>query len=70
MDLRDLRREYALSGLSEADLATNPFVQFKQWFNEINVPETIDASAMVLATVDHQNRPHQRTVLLLSLIHI
>ena len=63
-DLSDLRREYALAGLDEADLADCPFTQFGRWFDAINRPDTLDANAMILATVDEHSRPSQRTVLL------
>lgn len=66
MDLRDLRREYARSGLSEEDLSSSPYQQFQTWFDDINRPETIDSTAMVLATVGADNQPMQRTVLLKS----
>lgn len=66
MDLHDLRREYARSGLSEEDLAASPFSQFESWFNIINQPGTIDATAMILATAGADGIPTQRTVLLKS----
>jgi len=66
MDLHDLRREYARSGLSEEDLAANPTAQFQDWFNIINQPGTIDATAMIVATVSKEGIPSQRTVLLKS----
>lgn len=66
MDLKDLRRDYLLAGLAEADLAASPFDQFSQWFDVINLPDTIDSSAMVLATVNTSGQVSQRTVLLKS----
>ena len=32
--IRRLRKEYALAGLSEAELAPDPFAQFAEWFDE------------------------------------
>lgn len=66
MDLKELRREYLLSGLTEADLAESPVDQFGRWFDEINRPDTIDSTAMVLATVNAEAQVSQRTVLLKS----
>lgn len=63
-DLSELRREYALAGLDETDLADCPFTQFGRWFDAINRPDTLDANAMILATVDEHSQPSQRTVLL------
>jgi len=35
MDLRDLRRDYRISGLDVADLDPDPIVQFRLWFGEV-----------------------------------
>lgn len=64
LDLRDLRREYAKAGLHEDELDPNPFVQFQRWYQDIDRPETLDANAMIVATVDSLGQPRQRTVLL------
>ena len=64
LDLRDLRRDYAKFGLHESDLDANPFNQFQKWFGDIDRPETLDANAMIVATVDPEGQPRQRTVLL------
>lgn len=59
-----LRKEYMLSGLSEAELEPNPLEQFKKWFDqaiEANIPEP---TAMTLATATKTGRPSARIVLL------
>jgi pyridoxamine 5'-phosphate oxidase len=60
----DLRREYMLGGLSEADADPDPLAQFARWMRD-----AIDAglplpNAMTLATVSAQGTPDARVVLL------
>jgi len=64
MSLADLRRDYSLAGLSEADLAADPFQQFEKWFQEAVAAEILEPNAMVLATVDPSGQPSTRVVLL------
>jgi pyridoxamine 5'-phosphate oxidase len=63
----DLRRDYALSGLSEKDLARDPFRQFEKWFGEAEAAKLPDPNAMVLATAARDGRPGARIVLLKGL---
>ncbi len=63
----DLRRDYALAGLSEKDLARDPFRQFEKWFGEAEAAKILDPNAMVLATASRDGRPSARTVLLRGL---
>lgn len=62
--LADLRKEYALAGLSETDLPTDPFQQFDRWFNEAKNAGVLEPNAMTLATVTAAGTPAARTVLL------
>src|SRR4029078_9657918 len=64
MDISDLRREYEQAGLSEADLAVDPVVQFPAWFAQALAADPRDANAMTLATADREGRPSARIVLL------
>ncbi len=65
MKTSDIRREYQYAELHRRDLAENPFAQFVQWLDEATQHEAIsDPTAMVLATVNAQGQPSQRTVLL------
>ena len=64
MDIGALRREYSEQGLRREHLKANPFEQFEHWFQQACEAELLEPNAMVLATVDEQNRPLQRTVLL------
>ena len=64
MSLADLRKEYALAGLLEKDLARDPFRQFEKWFQEAEAAKVIEPNAMTLATCTRDGRPSSRTVLL------
>jgi len=64
MDVADLRRDYTLSGLSEADLDPDPILQFRAWLDRALADDPLDPTAMVLATADREGRPSARVVLL------
>jgi len=64
MSLADQRRDYNLSGLSEEDLARDPFRQFEQWFQEAEAARIPEPNAMVCSLADRNGRPSSRTVLL------
>jgi pyridoxamine 5'-phosphate oxidase len=63
----DQRRDYALAGLAEKDLARDPFRQFEQWFGEAEAAKIPEPNAMVLATAGRDGHPAARTVLLKGL---
>jgi pyridoxamine 5'-phosphate oxidase len=63
----DLRRDYALAGLTEKDLARDPFRQFEKWFAEAEAAKLPDPNAMILSTAGRDGRPSARTVLLKGL---
>jgi pyridoxamine 5'-phosphate oxidase len=65
MKTADIRRDYQYGELKREDLAALPFTQFEQWLTHaLAEPQLPDPTAMVLATVDTDSQPHQRTVLL------
>src|SRR5579863_963018 len=64
MTLADLRKEYALAGLSEKDLARDPFRQFERWFQEVEAAKIPEPNAAVLSTAARDGRPSARVVLL------
>jgi pyridoxamine 5'-phosphate oxidase len=62
--LADMRRDYRLADLSEADLAPDPFKQFEKWLGEAIAAKVLEPNAMTLATADAHGAPAARTVLL------
>ena len=64
MSLADHRKEYALAGLAEKDLARDPFRQFEKWFQEAEASKLVEPNAMVLASATRDGRPSARAVLL------
>ena len=67
MPLQDLRQSYDVPPLNPADLAADPFDQFKTWFDAARDAGVAEANAMTLATVSADGTPAARTVLLKGL---
>ena len=63
-DLANLRRDYSSRELAESTIAHDPFAQFSKWMDEAVNSAVLDANAMTVATVDADNRPSSRIVLL------
>jgi pyridoxamine 5'-phosphate oxidase len=64
MSVADLRKEYMLNGLSEADLDRDPIRQFQIWFDQALSAGLAEPNAMTLATATPDGRPSARTVLI------
>ena len=64
MSIADLRREYRREELSEEKAAADPIAQFRHWFDEALAAESLEATAMTLATASPAGEPAARTVLL------
>jgi pyridoxamine 5'-phosphate oxidase len=64
MSIADLRREYRNHVLIEASAASDPITQFRQWFDEAQRAQLLEANAMTLATASMAGEPAARTVLL------
>jgi pyridoxamine 5'-phosphate oxidase len=64
VSLADLRKDYTLAGLSEKDLARDPFRQFEKWFQEAEAAKIAEPNAMTLCTASREGRPSGRTLLL------
>jgi pyridoxamine 5'-phosphate oxidase len=62
--LEDLRQEYRLAMLDEANCETNPIDQFAKWFDEAQAAHLKEPNAMSLATATLEGRPSARIVLL------
>ena len=66
MDVSDLRRSAEEHSLDREDLRDDPFRQFEAWFRRACETVALDPNAMSLCTVDSEQRPYTRTVLLKS----
>ena len=64
MELADLRKDYKLASLDEADIDPSPFVQWKKWFEDAASAAVLEPNAMTLATVNGAGRPSARIVLI------
>ncbi len=64
MDVSELRRSATGFALDREDLDDDPIVQFEDWFRYSCETVAMDPNAFSISTVDSQNRPSSRTVLL------
>src|SRR4051812_10536972 len=64
MALHEMRRDYRMAGLTEDDVAADPFTQFRAWFAEVTGERGSEPNAMTVATADATGNPSARTVLL------
>ena len=64
MSIAGLRREYSQASLTEADVHPDPIVQFKSWFDEAVKAKITEPNVMTVATVDANQRPSARILLL------
>ena len=64
-DLSDFRVSYEKYNLSEESIVDDPLILFKDWFEQICDSKQIkEPNAMTLSTVDSNNTPNNRVVLL------
>jgi len=63
-NLSDIRKQYQLASFSEEDCNTNAIEQFQIWIDQAISSEVREATAMLMATVDSEHRPHARVILL------
>jgi pyridoxamine 5'-phosphate oxidase len=66
MSIADIRTDYIQSSLDENEVGNDPISFFNKWFNEAIRANVNEVNAMTLATVDENNQPHARIVLLKS----
>ena len=66
-NIADLRTEYKMQTLLEADVEADPIKQFEKWWDDALKSEIYEANAMTLATVDADMVPSARIVLLKGL---
>ena len=62
--IADIRQDYKMNELSEADVDKNPMLQFDQWWAEAIQSNITEVNAMTLATVGSNGMPSARMVLL------
>lgn len=62
--LADIRRDYSLEKLAEQNAATDPMVQFADWWKEVLNAGIDEPNAMTLATSSSDGIPSARIVLL------
>lgn len=62
--LSKLRKDYSKMALNENEVDKNPIIQFEHWIADAANAEVNEPNAMVLSTVDKNNLPHSRIVLL------
>ena len=63
-DLPKLRSEYSKASLDVSSILTDPIKQFGKWFQEALEAKVLEPNAMNLATINVNNRPSSRIVLL------
>lgn len=63
-DFENTRREYNAEELLVSDVNENPFQQFKSWFDHMLETKLEDPTAAALATVDENNCPDCRVILI------
>ncbi|GAC1442934.1 MAG: pyridoxamine 5'-phosphate oxidase [Sediminibacterium sp.] len=64
LPIADIRRDYKLQSLNEADIAADPFDQFNRWWQEAINSHIDEVNAMTLATATKDGIPSARIVLL------
>ena len=64
MSVADLRKEYMLNGLSEADVDADPIRQFRVWFDQALAAGLAEPNAMTVATSTPDGRPSARMLLI------
>ena len=69
-DMAGIRREYHSPPLNEAEMFSDPYDQFDQWFSiALDTPKIMDPTAAALATADKQANPSVRIVLIKGVTH-
>jgi pyridoxamine 5'-phosphate oxidase len=64
LDLAAIRKDYALSSLTERDVDPDPTRQFERWFADALSAQVLEPNAMTLATATRDGVPSARIVLL------
>lgn len=62
--IKNERRDFSNEQLLENNTPNTPFLIFKTWFEEAISNNILDANAMVLSTINEQQKPTSRVVLM------
>jgi pyridoxamine 5'-phosphate oxidase len=62
--IADLRKEYSSETLLEKDVAQDPFLQFRKWWDQALSSQILEPNAMTLATASADGFPSARIVLI------
>ncbi len=68
-DLSKLRSEYSKASLDVSTILSDPIKQFEKWFQEAVEAKVLEPNAMNLSTINANNRPSSRIVLLKGIEH-
>ncbi|PIB37451.1 pyridoxamine 5'-phosphate oxidase [Reichenbachiella sp. 5M10] len=63
-NIQDIRKDYGIEELSKASVLDNPIDQFELWFKDAMKSEGCEVNACVLSTLDENQCPEGRVVLL------
>ena len=63
-EIRDIRTSYERGILTKDDLLSDPKEMMKQWLEVAITQDALEPTAMTLSTVDVDNQPSSRTILL------
>ena len=69
VDVATIRNDYSKKSVTKDDLAEDPVLQFQIWMEEAVKAEVNEPTAMTLATVDSNNQPSTRVVLLKGIVN-
>ncbi|PXX43187.1 pyridoxamine 5'-phosphate oxidase [Undibacterium pigrum] len=64
MSVADIRTDYKKASLAEADVTSDPFSQFANWFDQALKADVAEPNAMSLSTVNAEGKPSSRIVLI------
>ncbi len=67
MDSLKRHTDYGSQDFTEDTVLPDPFAQFAAWLADAEAEEVFEPNAMILGTIDPDNRPSSRTVLLKGL---
>ena len=64
MSVADIRTDYKKASLAESDVTADPYSQFANWFDQALKADVAEPNAMTLSTVNAEDRPSSRIVLI------